>query len=69
MILRHQDCGKDDRLTNLFDHAGIRKIRRVINFHDLAVPALDLIDHCRSRGHQVKIILTLQTFLHDLHVQ
>ena len=69
VLLRHENDRFDDRLANLVDFRGIRHFRRVLDARDRPVAQLNLVDDGGSSGHERHVVLALEAFLHDIHVQ
>ncbi len=69
VVRRDQDVGENDRLAQVIDFIGWRQFRRVVDIHQRAVGAGHLVDHGGRAGDQFELVLALQAFLHDVHVQ
>ena len=69
ILLVGQNHGENHRLFHFGDLAYIGPARGIIHLDHLAVRLGDLIAHSRRRRDQVEIVLALQAFLDDLHVQ
>ena len=67
--MRHEDTGQHDGLAHLFDRRDCGQRRRAVDPHCLAVGEQHFVNHRWGRGDQRQVILALQAFLNDLHVQ
>ena len=69
IVLRHVQMHGDDGFANFLHRALVGHLGRVLHQDDFAVGLDHLVDHAGCGGDQVLVKLTLQAFLHDLHVQ
>src|SRR5262249_2376427 len=68
-LLVSENRGSNDRLFDLFDQRWVGPARWVIDFDDGIVGQRDLVAHAWSRCDEVKVVLSLQALLDDLHVK
>ena len=57
------------RFLDFGDLALIGPAGRIVDFDELAVGQRDLVAHARGGGDEVEIVLALEAFLDDLHVE
>ncbi len=69
MLRRRQNHRRDHRLFDFGDAAGVRQLRRAVDFVQLAIGRRHPVKHPRSRRHEVHVELALQALLDDLHVE
>ena len=69
VVLRHVQVHGHDGLQNFLDASHIRHLRGAFHIDDFTVTLDHLVDHAGRGGDQVLVELTLQTLLHDFHVQ
>src|SRR5215213_1072729 len=69
MFIGRQDDGADHWLFDLRDASRIWHLRRRIDLQHLAVSRRHYVTHAGSSRDQIEIKLTLQSLLHDFHVQ
>ena len=69
IVLRHVQVHRHDGLANLLDLALIGHLRRVFDHENFTVATHHLVDHAGRGGDEVLVKLTLQTLLHNFHVQ
>ena len=69
IVLRHEDVGEDDWLTDFGDVVGGGQFARIVDVQRFASGGFHFIDNRRRGGDEVKVVLALQPLLHDFHVQ
>ena len=69
IFLRHIEMHGDDGFADFLHLALVRHLGGVFYQHHFAIRLDNLVDHARCRGDQVLVELTLQTLLHDFHMQ
>ena len=65
----HHDLRLHHGLLHVLDLRGIRQVGRIGQFNDFAACLMHFIDNARSCGHQVQVVLSLQSLLDDLQVE
>ncbi len=63
------DGAIEERLFDVINGGGIRKVHRVVDNHLVAIGHVYFIDHTRVGGNDVDFVLTTQAFLNNFHVQ
>ena len=66
---RYHNLRTDHRLFHIFDLGWIRQVGRIGQFNHLPIRLMHPVNNARRCGHQIKVILSLQTFLNDFQVQ
>ena len=69
VFVGHEDRHRIDRLADFGDLVGRGHLARILHALDFTVREQHLIDHARSRGDEVHVVLALKALLHDVHVQ
>ncbi len=69
IILRGINAGKNIRLFHRLNFAYGREVGGVVNVQFLTVCFVNFIDNIGDGGDEVKVKLSLQTFLDNLHME
>ena len=69
VFLRAKDVRLDDGLADLGHFVDRRQLGRVVDVQHFPGVREDLIDHRRRSGDQIQVVLALQAFLDDLHME
>ena len=69
IVLRHEDVGEDDWLTDFGDVVGGGQFARIVDVQRFASGGFHFIDNRRRGGDEVEVVFALQPLLHDFHVQ
>src|SRR6185503_287000 len=56
-------------LFDLLNPPGLGQLRRTVDLLHLAISSRHAIEHAWCRRHQIHVVLALETFLDDFHVQ
>ena len=69
VLAGHHDLSRHHGLLHVLDLGGVREVGGVGEFDHVAVGLVDFIDYARSCGHDIEIVLSLQTLLDDLQMK
>ena len=64
-----EDLYLGDRFFDMLDLGHRRELRRIVHRYHRAVGLVDVINDRRRGGDELQVVLTLEAFLHDVHVK